>query len=77
MANEQKQKIYMSRFNTLECLSNFLHMKTKKIWIATVNYQRIAKNFNFFEISQIVTDKNANKSKVKASGQTGLRENGR
>jgi hypothetical protein len=23
--------------------------------IATVNYQRIAKNFNFFEISQIVT----------------------
>ena len=65
----------MSRFNTLECLSNFLHIKTKKIWIATVNYQRIAKNFNFFENSQIVTDKNANKSKVKASGQTGLREN--
>ena len=37
--------------------------------------QRIAKNFNFFEISQIVTGKNANKSKFKASGQTGLREN--
>ena len=30
--------------------------------------QRIAKNFNFFEISQIVTGKNANKSKFKASG---------
>jgi hypothetical protein len=30
------------------------HIKTKKIWIATVNYQRIAKNFKFFEISQIV-----------------------
>ena len=77
MADEQKQKIYMSGFyNTLECLSNFLHIKTKqKIWIATVNYQRIAKNFNSFEISQIVTGKNANKSKFKASGQTGLREN--
>ena len=37
--------------------------------------QRIAKNFNFFEISQMVTGKNANKSKFKASGQTGLREN--
>ena len=60
---------------TLECLSNFLHIKNKKIWIATVNYQRIAKNFNFFEISQIVTGKKANKSKFKASGQTGLREN--
>ena len=39
---------------TLECLSNFWHIKTKKIWIATANYQRIAKNVNFFEISQIV-----------------------
>jgi hypothetical protein len=53
----------------------FFAHKNKKIWIATVSYQRIAKNFNFFEILQIVTDKNANKSKVKASGQTGLREN--
>jgi hypothetical protein len=75
MANEQKQKNYMSRFNTLECLSNFLHKKQKKIWIATVNHQIIAKNFNSFEITQIVTGKNANKSKFKASGQTGLREN--
>jgi hypothetical protein len=32
----------------------FLAHKNKKIWIATVNYQRIAKNFKFFEISQIV-----------------------
>jgi hypothetical protein len=53
----------------------FLAHKNKKIWIATVNYQRIPKNFNFFENSQIVTGKNANKSKFKASGQTGLREN--
>jgi hypothetical protein len=53
----------------------FFAHKNKKIWIATVNYQRIAKNFNFFEISQIVTGKNANKSKFKASGETGLREN--
>jgi hypothetical protein len=29
----------------------------------------------FCEISQIVTGKNANKSKFKASGQTGLRKN--
>jgi hypothetical protein len=34
------------------------------------NYQSIAKNFKFFEISQIVTGKNANKSKFKASGGT-------
>jgi hypothetical protein len=40
-----------------------------------ISYQRIANNFNIFEISQIVTGKNANKSKFKASGQTGLREN--
>ena len=60
---------------TLECLSNFFAHKNKKVWIATVNYQSIAKNFNFFEISQIVTGKNANKSKFKALGQTGLREN--
>ena len=53
----------------------FFAHKKQKIWIATVNYQRIAKNFNFFEISQTVTGKNANKSKFKASGQTGLREN--
>ena len=39
--------------------------------------QRIAKNFSFFEISQIVTGKNANKSKFKASGQTGLRTPGK
>jgi hypothetical protein len=48
MANEQKQKIYICHdlnfFNTLECLSNFLHTKNKTIWIATVNYQRIANN---------------------------------
>jgi hypothetical protein len=31
-----------------------LARKNKKIWVATVNYQRIAKNFKFFEISQIV-----------------------
>jgi hypothetical protein len=37
----------------------------------TVNYQRIAK----IENSQIITGKNANKSKFKASGQTGLRQN--
>jgi hypothetical protein len=53
----------------------FFAHKNKKIWIATVNNQRIAKNFKFFEISQIVTGKNANKSKFKASGQTRLREN--
>ena len=53
----------------------FFAHKNKKIWIATVNCQRIAKNFNSFEISQIVTGKNANKIKFKASGQTGLREN--
>jgi hypothetical protein len=46
-----------------------LHIKTGKIWIATVYYQRIAKNFNFSLISQIVTGQNANKSKFKASGQ--------
>ena len=39
--------------------------------------QRIAKNFSFFEISQIVTGKNANKSKFKASEQTGLRTPGK
>jgi hypothetical protein len=43
--------------------------------IATLNYQRIAKNFIFGEISQRVTGKNANKSKFKASGQTGVRKN--
>jgi hypothetical protein len=43
----------------------FFAHKNKKIWIATVNYQRIAKNFYFFEISQIVAGKNANKSKFK------------
>jgi hypothetical protein len=32
----------------------FLAHKNKKIWIATVDYRRIAKNFKFFEISQIV-----------------------
>jgi hypothetical protein len=32
----------------------FLAHKNKKIWTATVNYQRIAKHFKFFEISQIV-----------------------
>jgi hypothetical protein len=50
----------------------FFAHKNKKIWIATVNYQRI---LIFCEISQIVTGKNANKSKFKASGQTGLRKN--
>jgi hypothetical protein len=53
----------------------FFAHKNKNIWIATVSYQRIAKNFKFFKISQIVTCKNANKNKFKASGQTGLREN--
>jgi hypothetical protein len=50
----------------------FFAHKNKKIWIATVNYQRL---FKELQISQIVTGKNANKSKFKASGQTGLREN--
>jgi hypothetical protein len=51
----------------------FLAHKNKKIWTATVNYQRIAKNFNFFEISQIVKGKIANKSKFyKVSGKTKL-----
>jgi hypothetical protein len=49
--------------------------KNKKIWIATVNYQRIARILNFCGISQIVTGKNANKSKFKASGHIGLQEN--
>jgi hypothetical protein len=35
-------------------LSNLFKHKNKQIWIATVNYQRIAKNF---QISQIVTSK--------------------
>ena len=49
MANEQKQKISICHaFNTLECLSNFLQIKNKQIWIATVDYQRIAQNFKFF-----------------------------
>ena len=67
MANEQKQKIYMSQFHTLECLSNFLHIKTKKIWIATVNYQRIAKNFNSFEISQIKRQDRQDSGKTKVN----------
>ena len=33
------------------CLRKLLHIKTK-IWIATVNYQRIAKDFQFPQISQ-------------------------
>ena len=49
-----KNKKFTYVMITLECVSNFWHIKTKKIWIATLNYLRIAKNFNFFEISQIV-----------------------
>jgi hypothetical protein len=54
---EQKQKIYRCHdFHTLECQSNFLQrIKNKQIWIATVNYQKIAQNFKLFEISHIVT----------------------
>jgi hypothetical protein len=57
----------------------FFAHKNKKIWIATVNYQRLFKELQriFFEISQIVTGKNANKSKFKASEQTGLRTPGK
>ena len=53
----------------------FFAHKNKKIWIATVNYQRLFKELQ--RISQIVTGKNANKSKFKASGQTGLRTPGK
>ena len=43
MANEQKQKNCICHdFNTLGCLSNFLHIKNKQIWTATVNYQKVA-----------------------------------
>ena len=53
MANEQKQKIYICH-DYPWMPKQFLVHKNKKICIATVNYQRIAKNFKFFEISQIV-----------------------
>jgi hypothetical protein len=73
MTNEQKQKTYICHdFNTLECLRNFLQIN-KQIWIATVNYQRIARNFKFFEISQIVTGKMPTKANLKC--QVRLREN--
>ena len=47
-----KNKKFTDVINDLK-LSNFLHIKNKLIWIATVNYQRIAN----FQISQIVTGK--------------------
>jgi hypothetical protein len=37
--------------STRDCLRKFLHIKTK-IWIATVNYQRISKDFQFPQILQ-------------------------
>ena len=60
----------------------FFAHKNKKIWIATVNYQRLFKELQRIlvflkSVSQIVTGKNANKSKFKASGQTGLRTPGK
>jgi hypothetical protein len=48
MANEQKQKNYIC-LEWFKIKQLFAH-KNKQIWIATVNYQRIAN----FQISQIV-----------------------
>jgi hypothetical protein len=52
MANEQKQKIIYICHEWFKIKQFFAH-KNKLIWIAKVNYQRIAN----FQISQIVTGK--------------------
>ena len=49
MANEQKQKNDICRdLKFLRVPNQFFAHKSKTIWIATVNYQRIAKNLKFF-----------------------------
>jgi hypothetical protein len=47
MANEQKQKIYICHDYSWVAKQFFAH-ENKKIWIATVNYEKIAKNFKSF-----------------------------
>jgi hypothetical protein len=51
MANEKKQKNYIC--HEWFKIKHFFAHKNKLIWIAKVNYQRIAN----FQISQIVTGK--------------------
>jgi hypothetical protein len=63
-------------FCVVFCDSSFINCllfahKNKKIWIATVNYQRLFKELQRILTGKIVTGKNVNKSKFKPSGQTG------
>jgi hypothetical protein len=53
MANEHKNKKFTYVMNDFKLSNFFAHFKNKLIWIAKVNYQRIAN----FQISQIVTGK--------------------
>jgi hypothetical protein len=53
MANEHKNKKFTYVMNDLKLIKQFFTHKNKLIWIAKVNYQRIAN----FQISQIVTGK--------------------
>ena len=57
----------------LSAYKQFFAQKNKKNMDSYSKLSKNCKEFKFFEISQIVTGKNANKSKFKASGQTGLR----